>query len=102
METKTDIEVMNKIIEITEGFRNLIPCSDSFTANINNVRFVDFILLFHRMQLRGWDVRLEFVGGVLNDKAMIIYYKPTSFCTIFIESEKCEKLKPKINLINYN
>lgn len=99
METKTDIEVMQEVIRITENFRHLCDCSDKMTATISNVRFADFILLFLRMQNRGYRVRL-----VMPDcnQCMTIVYTVIDTAIIYIDSEECKRLKPKINLINYN
>lgn len=89
------IEIMNHASRIVA--RHTTP--PNIRADIGNVGFADIFKLYSRLITHK---KRLYLPGEVGTESVVIVYNVAPGIMIWIESEPCVKLKPKINLINWN
>lgn len=100
---KTHADVITSITAIIKLMRKaneIGVCGTSYY--IDNINIIEFFKAYESLKATSNEVVLYTPGENFNDSVYELKIRPADGFVIYIQSEKVSKVKPKINLINYN
>lgn len=100
---KTHADILVTVTEIIKMMRKANQIGVVGTSYyIEKIELIEFFKTFELLRKSNQEVTLYAPEENFNSDVYELKLKPADGFVIYIQSEKVSKLKPKINLINYN